>query len=186
MSEHRYILAAAAAVGLLAGTAPGHAGDRVTKDTRLEARVDADLKKDERLADRVDAQATKGKVTLTGSVETEADKVRAEQLARTRGAKQIDNQVTVQPAAGQGGDQAQQQGQKDQQDPQAPGATRALSDPYRRDPLVGAMPAEQTGSRELRLRTLGMEDPKVQRQREEARKQQEQQQQGAAPAGKSK
>lgn len=160
---------ASAGLGLLALGGPAMAGDHAddgkgkSRDARLEARLDGNLKKDVRLAEKVDAQVRKGKVTLTGSVDTEADKVRAEQLARTSGAKAVDNQVAVSEASAA---PAEDRGQ-----------TRALSDPKRKDPLVGAMPAEQTGSRELTLRTLGMEDPKLVRQREQQKKEQEKQQQ---------
>lgn len=143
--------------------AGGEAGKGAAKsrDARIEARLDADLLKDKRLADKVDAKAHEGKVTLTGSVETEADKVRAEQLARTSGAKAVDNQVTVTSSA---------QPASAVPEP-ALGESRALSDPQRKDPLVGSMPAEQTGSREIRLRTMGMEDPKLKKEREQQAKQ---------------
>jgi hypothetical protein len=172
--------------GLAAWTGAAVAGDdgkksaEKSRDARLEAKLDADIQKDERLAGKVDAQAREGKMTLTGSVETEADKVRAGQLARTSGARSIDNQVTVnspaQPAA--------------TPEP-APGEARALSDPRRKDPLVGMMPAEQTGSREIRLRTMGMDDPKVKKQQEQQRQQEQQKkaereraEQAASPASR--
>ena len=152
--------------GLATAGDQGHKGERKARsgDARVEARLDGDIQKDARLADKVDAQVSKGKVTLTGSVDTEADKVRAEQLARTSGGKVVDNQLKVSEAAAPAA-------------AEEPGQVRALSDPQRKDPLVGSMPAEQTGSRELRLRTMGMEDPKLQKQREQARQNQKQNEQ---------
>jgi hypothetical protein len=170
--------------GVAAWTGAAVAGDDGNKsadksrDARLEAKLDADIQKDERLAGRVDAQARAGKMTITGSVETEADKVRAGQLARTSGARTIDNQVTVTSTA-----------QPSATPEPAPGEIRPLSDPRRKDPLVGTMPAEQTGSREIRLRTMGMDDPKVKKQQEK-QKQQEQKaereraEQAASPASR--
>ena len=131
---------------------PGKAGPR-GQDARLEKKLDAELQDDVRLARTgVDAEVEKGTVTLTGVVDTAADKVRAERLMRAHGVSKIDNRLTVLDAPTESDPSAVRDEELDER--------RALSDPRRKDPLVGAMPAEQTGSREIRLRTMGVEDPR--------------------------
>jgi hypothetical protein len=125
---------------------------KTPRDARLEQKLDAELQEDVRLARTgVDAEVKKGAVTLTGVVDTEIDKVRAEQIVRAEGVEKIDNRLTVldRPTEVDASSMRQELEER-----------RALSDPKRKDPLVGAMPAEQTGSREIRLRTMGVEDPR--------------------------
>jgi hypothetical protein len=152
------LVALSIGVSLVSGVGVATAGEKSAKaeprgqDARLEKKLDAELQEDLRLARTgVDAAVKRGTVTLTGVVDTEADRVRAEELMRAQGVSKIDNRLTVLDAP-------------TESDPstvrEEPDERRALSDPRRRDPLVGSMPAEQTGSREIRLRTMGVEDPR--------------------------
>jgi hypothetical protein len=155
--------------GVAAAGEGGHKKDPA-RDAQLEQQVDSRLQDDLRLARQsVDAAVKNGVVTLNGTVETEADKVRAEQIARTTAGKaKIKNQLAVVESSENGSDPLRKAPPDEQED------RRALSDPRRRDPLVGTMPADQTGSKEIRLRTTGLPDPVLEK-REAEKKQQQQQ-----------
>jgi hypothetical protein len=174
MKTARGLAAVVAGVGLFSLAAAASAGDSARKapDTQLEKRVETQIQQDIRLARQpVDAAVKKGVVTLTGTVDTVADKVRAEQIAGTAGAKKIDNQLAVVETSDDGSDPNRKAPPQEQED------RRALSDPQRRDPLVGTMPAEQTGSKETRLRTTGMPAGRAGDKDQIESKQQEQQRQ---------
>ena len=150
------------AAGAAVGQTPRGAADETGKrEAVLEARLEAE----EALAGRaLDARVEgKTKVILTGVVKSEEDKALAERVVKRAGYPRVDNLVTVDPAVAPPATAA----------PAATDAAterRALSDPQRRDPVVGSKPFEQTPTREERLRSMGMEDPKLGKQREEAAK----------------
>ena len=160
------LVAVLAGVGLLASAGVASAGDSAGKkaDVQLEQKVEKQLQQDLRLARQpVSASVKKGVVTLSGTVDTVADKVRAEQIAGLVGAAKIDNRLAVVETSDDGSDPNRKAPPQEQEE------RRALSDPHRKDPLVGAMPAEQTGSREIRLRTTGMPDPVLEKREAEKR-----------------
>jgi hypothetical protein len=83
------------------------------QDAKLEKKIDQRLQHDARLKkDNLDASVSKGTVTLTGQVNSTAEKDRAERLARTKGVSDVDNQIEVRSAsessAGQGGGASEQ------------------------------------------------------------------------------
>ena len=145
-------------------------------DAKLELKVEGRLTQDEQLSQQaVIVEADKGVLTLTGTVVTAADRVRVEEMARSAGAGKIDNRLTLvsDADADTDADKARPSGDRE---PKAASPAKddqngraALSDPRRRDPLVGAMPADQTGSREVRMRTTGMPDPVLEKREAEER-----------------
>jgi hypothetical protein len=146
---------------------------KANADARLEGVIEAKLEEQPELVGRgLDARVVGNQVTLTGAVRSEEDKTLATQVAQVQGINQVNNQLEVQPDS-QAGDTATAQPaaatnrgeQAAQQD-----ARRALSDPKREDPLVGTSPQERIPERDKMLRTMGMEDPKLKRQREQAEK----------------
>jgi hypothetical protein len=154
------VVAAALVSGAGVAWAADSAGKKapVSADARFEKKLEGKLMADDRLArSDVDATVSAGAVTLTGKVDTPADKVRAEHIVRVAGAKKIDNQLVVEETGMPTGNAASEQ--REELEP-----ARALSDPHRKDPLVGTMPNEQTGSREIRIRTTGMKDPRQERE----------------------
>jgi hypothetical protein len=171
------LAAVVAGVGLFSLAGSASAGDSARKkpDVQLEKKVETQIQQDIRLARQpVDAAVKKGVVTLTGTVDTVADKVRAEKIAGFAGAKKIDNQLAVVETSDDGSDPNRKAPPQEQED------RRALSDPQREDPLVGTMPAEQTGSKETRLRTTGM--PAGDKDQIESKQQEQQRQKKEDPA----
>jgi BON domain len=137
-------------------------------DARLEGVIESKLEEQPELVARgLDARVVGKQVTLTGAVRSEDDKALAERVAHVPGINQVNNLLEVQPGAADDSAAAQPasataQGQQ--------AARRALSDPYRQDPLVGTSPQERIPERDKMLRTMGMEDPKLKKQREQAQK----------------
>jgi hypothetical protein len=107
MSEVRCFATLVMGMGLLSSAVSVAADDGgkrrpSSRDERLEQKLDARLQADALLRSGVDADVSKGVVTLTGTVENETDRVRAEQIVRRSGAEKVDNRLTVQaqPAGG--------------------------------------------------------------------------------------
>jgi hypothetical protein len=164
MSEVRCFATLVMGMGLLSSAVSVAADDGgkrrpSSRDERLEQKLDARLQADALLRSGVDADVKNGVVTLTGTVDNQTDRVRAEQIVRRSGAEKIDNQLAVQAPPART-DAAPPAAPSTEPSPDEP---RALSDPQRKDPLVGAMPAERTGSREIRIRTTGMKDPRLEK-----------------------
>ena len=120
------VVLAGAVLALLVSVAPASAGDTARKkepqaqasDTQLEQKVAAQLQADVRLARQpVHAGVKKGVVTLTGTVDTEADKTRAAQIARTNGATKVDNRLAVVETSEAGSDPSRKSPPQEQQDP---------------------------------------------------------------------
>ncbi len=172
MKRARGLVALGVGLGVLSAAGLASAGETrkadQARDVQLEKKVDTQLQADIRLARQsVDAGVKNGVVTLTGTVDTEADKVRAEQIARTSsGNAKIKNQLAVVESSENGNDPERKLPPAEQEE------RRALSDPHRQDPLVGAMPADQTGSKEIRLRTTGLPDPVLEKKEAEKKQQQ--------------
>jgi hypothetical protein len=179
------MVAMVAGLGLLTG-GPAWAEDTARPasdplaDAKLELKIEGVITRDERLAQQpVIVEVSKGALTLSGTVATPADRTRVEQVARAAGAERIDNRLTVVTETDQAREATRQPlprnetetpaktGESAKPAPEARGDREALSDPRRRDPLVETMPAEQTGSREVRLRTLGMPDPALEKREAE-------------------
>jgi hypothetical protein len=141
--------------GLAAAGEPAPAKSDPLAEAKLELKIEGQLTRDERLSQQpVIVEANDGVLTLSGTVTSEAERARAEQIARSAGADRIDNRLTV--AAGPTPSTQPAQDERG-----------ALSDPHRRDPLVGSRPAEQTGSKEVRLRTTGLPDPVLEKREAE-------------------
>jgi hypothetical protein len=171
MKTAKGFVAVVAGLGLFSMAEGALAGDSARKkqDARLEQKVEAQIQQDVRLARQpVNVAVKKGVLTLTGTVDTAADKLRAAQLAGTVGAVKIDNQLAVVEASDDGSDPNRKASPQEQEE------RRALSDPRRRDPMVGTMPSEPTGSREIRPRTTGMPDPVLEKQEAEKKQREEQ------------
>jgi hypothetical protein len=157
--------------GLLLGPAgvalgqPHPKGDVASADSDAgrEAAIEARFEEQESLAGRgLDARVEGQTVTLLGRVKSKDDKVLAERLAKAPSITKVENRLTVEDAEHPTTDPDQKES----------GSREALSDPYRRDPLVGSMPNEATPTRDMRFRSMGMPDPKLERQVQEARGQQ--------------
>jgi len=88
--HHRY--GARTATAEHAGTTAGHATDR-----QLSTRVKQALSKDTQLRSTdVDVEANHGRVTLSGRVEQDSQRRKAEQLARkVKGVKKVENRIEV-------------------------------------------------------------------------------------------
>jgi osmotically-inducible protein OsmY len=72
-------------------------------DSTLENRIEASVKKDSTLKNEgIDVDVKGGVATLKGTVTTNAQKSRAEDLARITGITRVDNQITVDPAKPKG------------------------------------------------------------------------------------
>jgi osmotically-inducible protein OsmY len=70
----------------------------IADDDGLEAQIAAALKKDSMLAPRdIDVEVKNGRVTLTGTVRTAAEKARAAQLAKVSGVVGVTNKIDVDP-----------------------------------------------------------------------------------------
>jgi hypothetical protein len=137
-------------------------------EARLEGVIEHKLEQQPELVGRdLDARVVGKQVTLTGAVRSEDDRALAERVAQVQGINQVNNMLEVQPESA-AGDSAAQPANPTAQGQQA--ARRALSDPYRQDPLVGTSPQERIPERDKMLRTMGMEDPKLKKQREQAQK----------------
>jgi osmotically-inducible protein OsmY len=97
MKVSRRILVACMSISLLLSAL---ACDRGVDDATLTGNVKSRIASDSGLATAAVSVATKdGVVTLSGMVNSEADKSRAEQLARSvEGVKQVTNSLTVKPA----------------------------------------------------------------------------------------
>jgi hypothetical protein len=99
MNHVRKGLMAAGLVGLLGGAAfaqdaPQTAAEK--RDARLEKRIEMRFDRDKQLMEHdLDAEVSNGNVTLVGSVRTEGQKRRAEQLARIKGVAALDNQIQI-------------------------------------------------------------------------------------------
>jgi osmotically-inducible protein OsmY len=79
----------------LVGSSPAQATSSA-REAKLEQQIAADLQKDSDLGnDRVDVSVYRGVATLTGTVDTKAERAKAEQLARTDGVSAVDNQLGV-------------------------------------------------------------------------------------------
>jgi hypothetical protein len=136
---------------------------KANTEARLEGVIESKLEQQDALVGRgLDARVTGTQVTLTGSVKSEDDKALAGRVAMVPGVNEVNNMlevhsdttldpVTAKPATTQGEQESR----------------RALSDPYRLDPLVGTSPQERIVERDKMLRTMGMEDPKLKKQREQ-------------------
>jgi len=67
-----------------------------TDDLKIEKLVQAELQKDSDLKDNViDVWVSHGAATLTGTVDTAAERVRAVRIARAQGVARVDNQLKV-------------------------------------------------------------------------------------------
>jgi hypothetical protein len=76
---------------------------QAAKDAKLEKKIDSRLEKDKGLKKHgLDAAVLDGNVTLTGTVNSDAEKARAEKLAQTKGVSSVDNQIEVLGAAQEG------------------------------------------------------------------------------------
>lgn len=140
-------------------------------EARLEGVIESRLEQQPELVGRdLDARVVGKQVTLTGAVRSEEDRALAERVAQVQGINQVNNLLEVQPDTAAGESAAPQPAAATAQGQQA--ARRALSDPYRQDPLVGTSPQERIPERDKMLRTMGMEDPKLKKQREQAQKNQ--------------
>jgi hypothetical protein len=121
-------------------------------DARMEGVIEARLEKEPALVGRgLEARVNGATVTLQGQVKSEQDKQLAARVAHVEGVNNVNNELVVvsDPPAAQA------------PTPVDTDSPRALSDPHRRDPLVGTMPFEGVPERDKRLRTMGMEDPKL-------------------------
>jgi hyperosmotically inducible protein len=77
----------------------------VVSDSTLQARVDTAIKAQPTLKHQnIDAKVTNKVVTLTGTVQTEQRKLRAGRTAKVAGITRVDNQLTIDPKAGEGMD----------------------------------------------------------------------------------
>jgi hypothetical protein len=136
---------------------------------RLEGVIESRLEEQQALVGRgLDARVVGKQVTLTGTVKSDEDKALAERVATVQGINHVNNLLEVQPDTGDIEPAAAQPDPGGMEGEQA--ARRALSDPHRKDPLVGTSPQERIVEREKMLRTMGVEDPKVKKQREKAAK----------------
>ncbi len=157
--------------GALAQQQSPSARVKANGEGRLEGVIESKLEQQQELVGRgLDARVVGKQVTLTGTVKSEDDKALAERVAMVQGINHVNNLLEVQPDTGGIEPAATQPDPGSIQGQQA--ARRALSDPYRKDPLVGTSPQERIVEREKMLRTMGVEDPKVKRQREQAAKNQ--------------
>jgi hyperosmotically inducible protein len=80
--------------GLMACTTPaGRSAGGVVDDAAITSKVKANLFRDDRLSGfAIDVDTFKGDVTLTGGVNSEADKQRATELARNvEGVRKVNN-----------------------------------------------------------------------------------------------
>ena len=133
--------------------------------------IESKLEQQQELVGRaLDARVVGKQVTLTGTVKSEDDKALAERVAMVQGINQVNNLLEVQPDTGDIEPAAAQP--RPGQHPGPAGRPPRAVRPYRKDPLVGTSPQERIVEREKMLRTMGMEDPKVKRQREQAAKNQ--------------
>jgi hypothetical protein len=157
--------------GALAQQPSPSARVKANGEGRLEGVIESRLEQQQELVGRgLDARVVGKQVTLTGTVKSEDDKALAERVAMVQGINQVNNLLEVQPDSGGIEPAATQPDPGSIQAQQA--ARRALSDPNRKDPLVGTSPQERIPEREKMLRTMGMEDPKEKKQREQAAKHQ--------------
>ena len=150
------VLVVGAVGATFAPPARGAADELAKREAVLEARLEAE----ESLAgSALDARIDGKKVVLSGVVKSAEDKALAERVVKRAGYARVDNQVTVDPAVAPAAETAATD----------PGTERrALSDPERKDQMVGTRPFESTPTRQERLRSMGMEDPKLEKQRQEA------------------
>jgi hypothetical protein len=156
----------------LAQQQSGAARVKANGDARLEGVIESKLEQQPELVGRgLDARVVGKQVTLSGSVRSDQDRELAERVAQVQGINHVNNQLEVQPDTASAPEvtatrptsaKAAALGEQN--------ANRALSDPYRQDPLVGSMPQERIPERDKMLRTMGMEDPKLKKQREQAAK----------------
>lgn len=159
--------------GALAQQPSPSARVKANGEGRLEGVIESRLEQQQELVGRgLDARVVGKQVTLTGTVKSEDDKALAERVAMVQGINHVNNLLEVQPDTGDIEPAATQPDPGSIQAQQA--ARRALSDPYRKDPLVGTSPQERIPERDKMLRTMGMEDPKEKQQREQAAKNQDQ------------
>jgi osmotically-inducible protein OsmY len=92
------VLVAGSASGASAGQQAATPAAATVADSTLESRIAADLEKDAILAPRdIDVDVKQGIVTLTGTVRTEDEKVRAGRLAKVSGVTRVDNGIEVDP-----------------------------------------------------------------------------------------
>jgi len=67
-----------------------------TEDLKLEKQVQADLQKDSDLKDNtIDVWVSHGAATLTGTVDTRAERAKAVRITRAEGVARVDNQLKV-------------------------------------------------------------------------------------------
>ena len=103
------VVASLGLVGVLATAAPaiagyhhqqtGTSGVAVSDDT-IESRIETAIKKDSVLAARnIDVESERGRVTLTGSVKTAAERARAGLLAKVDGVNAVVNELEIDPNA---------------------------------------------------------------------------------------
>jgi osmotically-inducible protein OsmY len=118
-------------------------------DAKLELDVETELMREHLAEQVVIVEANNGVVTLTGTVGTSADKVHAEQVARSAGAARIDNRITVADQAGNNAAKNPDREQRPAARLESPQNERAAQpDPRRRVPLVGTT-SDQTGPKEI-------------------------------------
>jgi hypothetical protein len=147
------------------------AREKANGEARREGVIEHKLQQQPELVGRdLDARVVGKQVTLTGVVRSEDDRALAERVAHVQGIHQVNNLLEVQPDTAAGDSAAAQPASSTALGEQA--ARRALSDPYRKDPLVGTSPQERIPERDKMLRTMGMEDPKLKKQREQAQQNQ--------------
>ena len=107
MKISRYnVMVAASLVGFFAvaapvataSAAPRAVATAAADDESLEKRITADLKKDSTLAPRdIDVDVKEGRVTLTGTVRTTAERTRAAHVANVSGVVSVINNIQVDP-----------------------------------------------------------------------------------------
>lgn len=169
----------------LAQQQSGAARVKANGEARLEGVIESRLEEQPELVGRgLDARVIGKQVTLTGTVKSDQDRALAERVAQVQGINQVNNLLEVQPETGAAEPAAARPANAEAAALGQQAARRALSDPKREDPLVGSMPLERIAEREKALRTMGMEDPKLEKQREEAAKNSQQNQEATPPPDK--
>lgn len=98
-----FLLAAAATVAAAAAFPAAARADDVAVERRVQARIDGDARL---RAGKVDVDVQAGVATLTGTVESERDKARAERLAKVAGVTVVNNRINIAPRAARAADDA--------------------------------------------------------------------------------
>jgi osmotically-inducible protein OsmY len=95
LNKIRLRLGIAVPLALASGLAWGEQTSS-TDDLKAEKQIQADLQKDSDLKDNtIDVWISHGVATLTGTVDTSAERAKAARITRAEGVARVDNQLTV-------------------------------------------------------------------------------------------